>query len=102
MAMLAETFDHHQHLRHHFDSPREIPPSRMVMVLDVTKTAGFPLGIKKRIGGIRLCATDIDWQWGKGPEIRGTGEAIFFAMLKKPMLLDELDGDGVAVLTARF
>src|SRR3954447_15308445 len=35
MAMLAETFDHHQHVRHRFNSPREIPPSRMVMVLDV-------------------------------------------------------------------
>ena len=72
------------------------------MVLDVAKTAGFPLGIKKRIAGVRLCATDIDWQWGDGPEIRGPGEALFFAMLKKRMLLDKLDGDGVTVLTARF
>ena len=52
------------------------------MVLDVAKTAGFPLGIKKRIAGVRLYVTDIDWQWGDGPEIRGPGEAIFFAMLK--------------------
>jgi hypothetical protein len=102
MAMLAETFVHHQDLRHHFNSPREIPPARMVMVLDVAKAAGFPLGVKKRIAGVRLRATDLDWQCGDGPEIRGPGEAILYAMLKKRVLLDKLDGDGVAVLTSRF
>jgi len=57
---------------------------------------------RRGVWRVRLCATDIDWQWGDGPEIRGPGEAIFFAMLKKRMLLDKLDGDGVTVLTARF
>jgi uncharacterized protein (TIGR03083 family) len=102
IAMLAETFTHHQELRHRLDAPREIPSARMVLVLDLAKTAGFPLGIKKRIDGVRLRATDLDWEWGAGPEIRGTGEAIFFAMIKRRDLLDQLDGDGVAVLTARF
>ena len=102
MAMLAETFVHHQDLRHHLNSPRQIPEDRLVMVLDVAKTAGFPLGIKKRIEGVRLHATDIHWDWGDGPEVCGPGEAVLYAMLKKRVLLDELHGEGVAILTAKF
>jgi uncharacterized protein (TIGR03083 family) len=61
-AMLAETFVHHQDVRHHFEAARTIPPTRLVMVLDAAKTAGFPLGVKKRIAGLQLCATDVDWR----------------------------------------
>ena len=73
-----------------------------MMVLDFAKTTGFPLGIKKRIEGLRLHATDITWDCGDGPEVSGPGEAVLFAMLKKRVLHDQLDGDGVAILTAKF
>jgi uncharacterized protein (TIGR03083 family) len=101
-AMLTETLVHHQDLRHFFHAPRTIPTLRITTALDTVKTLGFPFGVKKRIDGMRLRATDLDWQWGDGPEIRGTGEALLYAMLKRRDVLGEIDGDGVAVLRSRF
>jgi uncharacterized protein (TIGR03083 family) len=101
-AMLAETLAHHQDVRRRLDSPRIVPPSRLVMLLDAAKTAGFPVGVKKRIAGLELRATDVDWRWGNGPEVRGPAEALFYAMVKNRRLRDELEGEGVEVLTARL
>lgn len=46
------------------------------------------------LDGVRLVATDMDWSFGEGAEISGTGEALMMALAKRPVL-DELSGDGV-------
>ena len=58
-------------------------------------------GIKQRIAGLRLVATDIEWEHGEGPEVRGTGEALLMTVCGRARLLDELTGEGVARLRAR-
>ena len=101
-AMLTETFQHHQSVRHHLGRHRPIPEVRLLVALDAAKNAGFPIGVRKRIAGLRLRATDVSWQTGNGPEVRGPGEALFFAMLKDRILIDQLDGEGLTQLTASF
>lgn len=101
-AMLAETFEHHQSLRHHLGEPRSIPPERLVIALDVAAGAGFPLGARKRIAGLHLSATDVGWQTGDGPEVRGPAEQLFFAMLGRAEMVDRLDGDGWPELSTRL
>ncbi len=43
---------------------------------------------------VRLRATDLDWSWGGGAEVSGTGEAIMMALAHRPVY-DELSGEGV-------
>jgi len=47
---------------------------------------------------LRFTATDIDWSWGAGPEIKGTAEALLMALNKRDVD-DELEGPGVELLS---
>lgn len=42
-------------------------------------------------------ATDIDWSWGDGPEVTGTGEALLLALNQRDVRA-ELSGDGVSLI----
>lgn len=46
------------------------------------------------LDGVKLVATDMDWSFGEGAEISGTGEALMMALAARPVL-DELTGEGV-------
>jgi hypothetical protein len=60
------------------------------------------LGAGRRIRGLRLQATDVDWQRGSGPEVKGTGEALLMAMTGRREALKELVGPGLATLAERM
>lgn len=47
-----------------------------------------------RVRGVRLVATDLDWTFGRGPEVRGRGEAIVMAVAGRRAVLPELTGPG--------
>jgi hypothetical protein len=49
---------------------------------------------------VRLIATDVDWSHGKGPEVRGPGEALLMVMAGRPDALRDLDGPGLAILSS--
>ena len=49
------------------------------------------------ISGLRLEATDLDWSWGDGALVRGTGEALLMGINSRDVAAD-LEGDGVAQL----
>jgi hypothetical protein len=51
---------------------------------------------------VRLVATDVDWTYGNGPEVRGSGEAVLMAMAGRRAALGDLDGPGKAKLAHRF
>ena len=93
---------HHEDIRRPLGQRRQVPEHRLVAALDVAPTlAGF-VGSKARAAGLRLEATDVDWHHGDGPLVRGAGEAILLALTGRGVVLDELDGDGVAVLKQRL
>lgn len=47
-------------------------------------------------GGMRLVATDMDWSAGRGPEVRGPGEALLLAMTGRVDAVHaELTGEGL-------
>lgn len=56
----------------------------------------------KRVAGLSLRATDLDWSSGAGPEVRGPGWALLLAMGGRARGLDALDGDGKATLAGRM
>lgn len=49
----------------------------------------------KPLDGVRLVANDIDWSFGEGAEITGTGEALMMALADRGVL-GELSGAGLA------
>ena len=99
---LVDHIVHQQDMRRPLGLPRQIPEDRLLAALGVAPSIGGFVGAKKRAAGLRLVATDVEWFHGEGPEVRGTGEAILLALTGRPVVLDELTGDGVATLRARI
>jgi uncharacterized protein (TIGR03083 family) len=104
-GLLADEVIHQQDIRRALGAPRQIPEDRLRVVLDETaKTSASFLPAKKRINGLHLRATDLDWEAGTadGPEVAGPGEALLMAMAGRPAALDDLSGPGVDALRARI
>ncbi|GJM36874.1 MAG: hypothetical protein DHS20C19_02410 [Acidimicrobiales bacterium] len=82
---------------------REVPsdPGRLRWMADGVVAIGRPLGWGTRVKDLRLLATDIDWHYGTGPEVRGSAAAIIMAACGRDALHDQLSGDGVAELQRR-
>ncbi|MFF0818573.1 maleylpyruvate isomerase family mycothiol-dependent enzyme [Rhodococcus sp. NPDC003318] len=96
---LADHLVHHQDIRRPLGRPRPIAPDRLRHVLSHPDPFAFPRRYTK---GLRFVATDVDWASGSGPDVRGPGEALALAVVGRPVVLDELTGDGVATLRARM
>jgi uncharacterized protein (TIGR03083 family) len=94
---LTDGMIHQQDIRRPLGIPRTIPPDRLRTALDFAQYAPRILGAL-RARGVRLVATDLDWSHGRGPEVRGTGEALLMAMAGRRAALDDLDGPGKAKL----
>jgi uncharacterized protein (TIGR03083 family) len=100
MIALVDGTIHHQDIRRSLHQPRTVPADRLIRVLDLVP--GNPrLGAGRRVRGLRLRATDLDWAHGRGPEVVGPGEALLMAMAGRPAALADLAGPGHATLAAR-
>jgi uncharacterized protein (TIGR03083 family) len=98
-SALADVLVHHQDIRRPLGRQRSIPEERLLSVLNHPDPFAFPW---RHTRGLRFVATDVDWAKGRGPEVRGTGEAIVLATVGRPVVLDELTGDGVVELLRRL
>lgn len=60
---------------------------------------GWPFWARRRLHGIRLRATDVDWSAGAGAEVRGPIQALLLLLTGRTgTVLAQLDGPGVARL----
>jgi uncharacterized protein (TIGR03083 family) len=80
---------------------RDLPAAHLVAVADLVKNDAFIFGAKKRIAGLKLRATDVDWAHGDGPEVTGPAEALVMMMAGRKVALDDLSGEGKAMLVSR-
>lgn len=92
---------HHQDIRRPLGLPRQIPPERLVAVLDFARTAPT-ISARKRIRGLTLTATDLGWTTGTGPEVTGPAESLLLAIAGRHGVTDELSGPGVPELAERI
>jgi hypothetical protein len=102
---LVDHIVHQQDMRRPLGLPRKVPAERLLAALGVVTVypgVGGAAGAKNRARGLRLAATDVNWSYGKGPGVRGTGEALLLALTGRPIMLDELTGDGVPALRDRI
>jgi uncharacterized protein (TIGR03083 family) len=98
---LTDGMIHQQDIRRPLAIPRRIPVESLCTALDFTMWAPRLLGAL-RARGVRLVATDVDWSYGKGPEVRGSGEALLMATAGRRAALDDLEGPGKITLAQRF
>jgi uncharacterized protein (TIGR03083 family) len=91
---LTDCVIHHQDIRRPLDRPRTVPADRLLVALDFSLRAP-PLPSRKKVRGLRLVATDVDWATGDGLEVNGPGEALLLAIAGRRAAFDDLTGPGV-------
>lgn len=98
---LTDNMIHQQDIRRCLGVPRIIATERLRAALDFARFAPLLRGAW-RARGVRLTATDLDWSHGKGPVVRGPGEALLMFMAGRPDGLRDLDGPGKSKLAQRL
>ena len=64
----------------------------------VWRHRSFPFGARKRLGGYRLTATDVQWSVGEGAAVQGSMGAILLLLTGRTVSLPELSGVGAGQL----
>jgi uncharacterized protein (TIGR03083 family) len=101
-AMLGEVVVHGEDIRRPLGLPSKVATEATIACLEMYKGASFPVAGKKRVAGLRLLASDADWSHGVGPEVSGPALSLLGVMAGRAAGVDDLTGDGVAVLRARL
>lgn len=99
-TMLGETIVHSQDIRGALGLQHDYPAAALVQVADFYKGSNLLIHTKKRIAGLTLKATDIEWSHGTGPEVTGPMLVLLMAMTGRKVT-DQLTGDGVEALRSR-
>ena len=105
VGTLVDTVVHRQDIRRPLGLPAPLTQDRVRIALEELKeTSASILPGKKRVAGLHLRATDMDWSAGGvgEPEVSGTGEALLMAMAGRSVALGDLNGPGVETLRARI
>ena len=68
----------------------------------VSRRSNQLFGPARRYAGVRLIATDLKWKCGKGPEVHGPALELLMAVTGRPSALENLEGEGVAILAKRL
>ncbi|GAA1913063.1 maleylpyruvate isomerase family mycothiol-dependent enzyme [Nocardioides lentus] len=98
---LVDGVIHAQDVRRPLARPRAIPAPRLRHCLGFAVTAP-PLRGFWAVRGVRVVATDVDFAHGRGPEARGTGEAVLMTLAGRRGVAAELTGPGADRLRARL
>ncbi|MGH9920351.1 MAG: maleylpyruvate isomerase family mycothiol-dependent enzyme [Nitrososphaerales archaeon] len=85
-----------------FGMSMEVPTRDVVPVLDVYRRVGRFAFHAAPNRGLRLVASDTDWQSGSGPEVRGRAVDLLLLMANRRQALPALDGPGVATASERW
>jgi uncharacterized protein (TIGR03083 family) len=98
---LGEVMVHGEDIRRSLGAKGDHPPEHLTTLADLYKKTGAPLRAKKRLVGLKLTATDVDWSTGDGPEISGPAMSLILAMVGRAKALDDCTGAGVDELRRR-
>ena len=103
IAPLDDALVHTQDIRRPLGLGNGLAPDRVKAVLDGLANKKFDKILKReRFAGVRLEADDLDYSSGSGPTATGPGEAVLMTLNGRVSALDDLTGDGVAILRRRL
>lgn len=101
-AKLADNTVHELDVRWALGKREPLPAERLAAALACSCATGLG-GNTRRVKGLRLVTTDLDWSWGAGgPTVSGTAQGALLAINGRPAGLDDLAGDGLPVLASRL
>jgi uncharacterized protein (TIGR03083 family) len=102
-APLTDLLIHGEDIRRPLGMTRNFESSRLIVALDFL-ASGSRLGFvpPSRLTGLRLAATDLNWSFGEGVDVRGPAESLMLAIAGRPAALPDLAGEGVAELAGRI
>lgn len=98
---LGEVMVHGEDIRRALGAKGDHPAEHLVTLAELYKKTRAPLGAKKRLVGLRLVATDVDWSTGEGPDVKGPCMSLILAMVGRTGALADCDGSGIEALRAR-
>ena len=98
---LGEVVLHAEDIRRPLGIARHYDGEALRRVAEFYKGSNAVGGAKKRVAGLKLLATDIDWSTGEGPGVSGPALSLAMAMTGRAIALDDLAGPGIATLRAR-
>jgi uncharacterized protein (TIGR03083 family) len=101
-AMLGEAMVHGEDFRRPLGIRRDYPDEGLIRAAEFFKGSNLLIGSKRRIEGLRLRATDVDWSTGAGPEVAGPMVSLLLAITGRRASLPDLSGDGVPRLSTRM
>lgn len=99
--LAIDAFVHHHDIALALDRAVPSDPARLRWLADGMVGANKAIGSAQRTRGLRLIATDIDWHYGTGPEVRGPVAGLLYSGAGRGDLDHQLDGEGLAALQAR-
>ena len=99
--VLADVIIHGQDTFVPLGIDRHAGAAAVLAALVISVPQGPPLHTGRRASGLRLRATDLDWEWGDGEEVTGTGEALLMAVTGRGAFVSRLSGPGAALLAER-
>jgi uncharacterized protein (TIGR03083 family) len=108
VAALADAVVHGLDVRRPLGLSHEVPPEVLRPLAEFTLGTPWPMNLvvggsaRRRVADVRLVASDTDWSYGSGPEVRGSAEALLLLLYGRTPRRTELVGPGVGVLAPRL
>ena len=99
---LGEYTCHGEDILRALGESRQRPEEQIVTLAELYKSVGKPFDTKKRLKGLKLTATDVDWTTGDGPEITGPGLDLILGMTGRLGALDTCSGEGLDTFRSRY
>jgi uncharacterized protein (TIGR03083 family) len=98
---LGEVMVHGEDIRRSQGGRGDHPNEHLVTLAEMYKKTGAPLHGKKRVVGLKLRATDVDWSSGDGPEVAGPCMSLIMGMVGRTGALADCEGEGLETLRIR-
>src|SRR6267154_2265321 len=98
---LGEVMVHGEDIRRAQGARGDHSAEHLVTLAEMYKKTGLPLHGKKRVAGLKLRATDVDWSTGDGPEVSGPCMSLIMGMVGRAGALADCEGEGLETLRGR-
>ena len=95
---LVDVLVHGQDIARPLGRDRPMPTAAAAAAAQRACDMRFPFRARKRLAGLRLAATDIDWTVGSGAPVKGPIAALLLLVTGRDAAVEQLTGDGVRAL----
>jgi uncharacterized protein (TIGR03083 family) len=101
LSWLGEALVHAEDIRRPLGIRHAYPLSAVTRVTEFYAGSNVLIGGKRRVAGLTLKATDIDWSHGSGPLVEGPAVSLMLATTGRSAALEDLHGPGAETLRTR-